>query len=59
MEPNFRAQESQLLKPECPRARSPQEEPPQWEALTLQLESSPHLQLEKAQVAMKTQQSQK
>jgi len=59
MEPNFRAQESQLLKPECPRARSPQEEPPQWEALTLQLESGPHLQLEKAQVAMKTQQSQK
>lgn len=43
MEPNFRAQESQLLKLECPRAHSPQE-PPQWDALTLQLESSPYSQ---------------
>lgn len=47
MEPNFRAQESQLLKLEYPRAHSPQE-PPQWDALTLQLESSPHSQLEKS-----------
>ena len=44
-------------KPTChnywvqvPRARAPQQEkPPQWEACTWQLESSPHsLQLEKA-----------
>ena len=37
-----------------PRARAlQQEKPPQWEAHTPQLESSPHsLQLEKAQAAM-------
>ena len=37
------------MKPTCPRAHAPQQEkPPQREALTLQLESSPHSpQLEK------------
>ena len=60
----FRAQESQtleLLKPTNPRARAPQqEEPPQGEAHTLQLESiSCLLPLEKACAAMKTQCSHK
>ena len=36
-----RAWEPQLLKPSGPRACAPQQEtPPQWEALTLQVESS-------------------
>ena len=40
----------QLLKPSCPRICAPQQQkPPQGEASTPQLESSPHLlQLEKA-----------
>ena len=42
--------EPQLPKPECPRAHAQQKEkPPQWEAHTPQLKSSPHfLQLEKS-----------
>ena len=44
-----RAREPQLLKPEHPRARAPPEKPPQWEAHTPQLKSSPCLpQLEKS-----------
>ena len=50
----------QLLKPECPRARGPQEKPLQWEAHASQLESSPGSpQLEKSPcTATKTQHSQ-
>ena len=46
---NNRTHVPQFLKPVCPRAYAPQqEEPPQWAACTLQLESSPCLpQLEK------------
>ena len=51
----------QLLKPAHPRARALQQEtPPQRAAHTLQLESSPHSQLEKkARKATKSQPSQK
>ena len=49
-----------VLRSAYPRAPAPQQEkPPQWEAHTLQLESSPHSpQLEKTHEAMKTQNSQ-
>ena len=45
-----RVRELQLWKPSSPRACAlQQEKPPEWEAHTLQLESSPHsLQLEKS-----------
>ena len=44
-----RACRPQLLKPLCPRACAPQENPPQWEAHPPQLDSSPHsLQVEKS-----------
>ena len=51
----------QLLKPACPRAHAwQQEEPPQWKACALQLESSSRsLRPEKAHIAVKTQHSQK
>ena len=42
-----RVQELQLLKPVCPRACSPQEKPPQWEAHALQLEGNTCSSLEK------------
>ena len=57
-----RAREPRLLKPNRPRAHAPQrEKPPQWEAPTLQLESSPRSpQLAKSLcAARKTQDSQK
>ena len=56
-----RAQEPQLPKPKCPRARaSEQERPPQGETHTWQLESSPYSpQLEKICPAVKTQHGQK
>ena len=42
MRHNYWAQEPQLLKPGCLRARAQQQEkPPQWEAPELQPESSP------------------
>ena len=49
---NYGAHVPQLLKPKHPRARAlQQEKPPQWEANTPQLESSPHFpQLEKKPV---------
>ena len=50
MDHNYWAHVPLLLKPKCPRAHAlQQEEPPQWEAHVLQIESSPHsLQLDKA-----------
>ena len=59
---NYWGHTMQLLKPACSRACAlQQEKPPQWEAYTLQLESSPcSLQLEKSPcTATKTQCSQK
>ena len=41
IEPCSRAHMLQLLKPSLPGAPAPQEKPSQWEALALQLESSP------------------
>ena len=35
---NYCAHESELLKPSCPRAHTPQEKPPQWELHAPQLE---------------------
>ena len=47
---NYGAHVPQLLKPACTRTHAlQQKKPPQWEACTLQLESSPYsLQLEKS-----------
>ena len=52
---NYWAHVLQLLKPVCPKAQALQEEkPPQWEACTLLLESSPCLlQLEKSPCSQK------
>ena len=45
---NFWARVLWRLKSTCPRARTPQEKPPQWEARVSQLQRSPHPpQLEK------------
>ena len=41
--PQLMSPQAATLKPAHPRSRAPQEEPPQWEACTLQLESRPHL----------------
>ena len=58
---NYWALMPQPLKPMNPRAHAPQQKKPlQWEAHTLQLESSPNLpQLEKVLIAMKTCHNQK
>ena len=58
---NYWALKLQLLKPTCPRAHALQyENPPKWETLTLQLESSPDSDMRESPcVPMRTLCSQK
>ena len=56
---NYWAHMPLVLKPMCLRSQDPQEKPLQWEALTPQLQSSPHSSKRKAHTAMKNQHRQK